>query len=186
MEKTGTKNQNRTQTLVVMALMAAVTGVLSWVSIPLPFTPIPVNLALAGVLLAGNTLGSMGNHKAGAGSMLIYIALGAVGLPVFHSGSSGIGILFGPTGGFIAGYIVTALISGYYGYRVQNKLIIGTLCNFVAILACYAFGLIWFIATTGSTIMAGLTACVFPFIIGDLFKSFVVALISCRVNRAVV
>lgn len=171
--------------MVVMALFAAVTGVLSWVSIPLPFTPVPINLALVGVLLAGNTLGAMGKPNAGAAAMLVYIALGAIGLPVFSGGNSGVGVLVGPTGGFIAGYVLTALIAGHINARRQANLILGTALNFMAILFCYALGLLWFMSTTGSTLIAGLTACVFPFLLGDLLKSIAVALVSGRVNKAI-
>ena len=98
----------KTLTMILMALFAAATGVLSWISLPLPFTPVPVNLALVGVLLAGNTLGFMGKANGGTYSMLIYIALGAMGVPVFSGGNAGAGVLVGPTGGFILGYVLAA------------------------------------------------------------------------------
>lgn len=182
---TSTRENNKTLAMIMIALFAAVTGVLSWISIPLPFTPIPINLALVGVLLAGNTLGAMGKPNAGAAAMLVYIAMGAMGVPVFSGGNAGVGVLVGPTGGFIAGYIVTALIAGHICSSRQRDIIVGTTLNFIAILACYALGLAWFMISTGATLMAGLTACVFPFLLGDLFKSIAVAIVSGRVNKLI-
>lgn len=184
MERKSLKSANKAMGMTVMALCAAMTGVLSWISIPLPFTPIPVNLALVGVLLSGNILGAMGKHNGGAASMLLYIAIGAIGVPVFSGGNAGAGVLIGPTGGFVVGYIMTAMIAGHVCYNRQGNLIVGTALNFIAILACYAFGLIWFMASTGAGLIAGLTACVFPFLLGDLLKSIAVALIASRVNKA--
>lgn len=184
-KKEATRESQRTLTMVVIALFAATTGVLSWISIPLPFTPIPINLALVGVLLAGNTLGAMGKPNAGAVSMLVYILLGSIGLPVFSGGNSGAAVLVGPTGGFIFGYILTALIAGHVCARRQSNVFVGTTLNFIAILACYSLGLLWFVVSTGATIMAGLTACVFPFLLGDLIKSIAVALLSGRLNKLI-
>ncbi len=179
------KTAHRTLTMILIALFAAVTGVLSWISIPLPFTPIPINLALAGVLLAGNTLGALGKPNAGAASMIVYIMLGAIGVPVFSGGNAGAGVLVGPTGGFIVGYVLTALIAGHMGSKRQGNIAIGTSLNMIAILACYALGLVWFMASTGATLMAGLTACVLPFLLGDLFKSIAVAILSGRLNKVI-
>lgn len=177
-----TRSNQRTLTLVIIALFAAMTGVLSWISIPLP-TGVPINLALVGVLLAGNTLGAMGKRNAGAVAMLVYIMLGAIGLPVFSGGNSGAAVLVGPTGGFIAGYIVTALIAGHICYSRQSNVFVGAALNMLAILACYALGLIWFMVSTGATLVAGLTACVLPFLLGDFLKSIAVALVSGRINK---
>lgn len=171
--------------MMLMALFAAVTGVLAWISIPLPFTPVPINLALVGVLLAGNILGAMGKKNAGAGAVLVYIALGALGVPVFSGGTAGLGVLAGPTGGFIAGYIMTALFAGHFCWSRQHSLLAGSLMNFIAILLCYMLGLIWFVATTGSSFAAGLAACVLPFLPGDILKSIVVCLACGRLIKAV-
>ena len=88
--------------LVLTGIFAAIVTICSWITVPLPFTQVPINLAVLGVLLAGGCLGS----KYGSLSILIYILLGAVGIPVFAGFGSGLGTLAGPTGGYIVGYIL--------------------------------------------------------------------------------
>ena len=87
--------------MTLTALLAAVTAACSWISVPLPFTPVPINLATLAVFLAGGLLGA----KYGSISIITYVLLGAIGVPVFNSFTGGIGIITGPTGGYIIGYI---------------------------------------------------------------------------------
>ena len=100
--------QRNIKAIILCGVFAAVVSVCSWITVPLPFTQVPINLAILGVLLAGGLLGS----KYGAISIFIYILLGAVGLPVFAGFGAGLGVLVGPTGGYIVGYLLCAAISG--------------------------------------------------------------------------
>lgn len=102
MEKTRLKG------MVFAALFAALTAAVAWFKIPLPFTPVPITLQTLAVLLSGAMLGSY----YGALSMIVYLALGAIGLPVFAGGSSGIGALLGPTGGYLFSYPIAAFAVG--------------------------------------------------------------------------
>ena len=95
--------------MVFSALFAALTAAVAWFKIPLPFTPVPITLQTLIVLLSGAMLGSY----YGALSMIIYIAVGAIGLPVFAGGASGIGVLLGPTGGYLFSYPIAAYVIGY-------------------------------------------------------------------------
>src|SRR3989338_9411909 len=94
--------------MVFAALFAALTGAVAWFKIPLPFTPVPITLQTLMVLLSGAVLGPY----YGAVSMGIYLALGAIGLPVFAGGGSGIGSLLGPTGGYLFSYFIAAFAIG--------------------------------------------------------------------------
>lgn len=94
--------------MVFAALFAALTAAVAWFKIPLPFTPVPITLQTLAVLLSGAMLGSY----YGALSMMIYLALGALGLPVFAGGSSGIGALLGPTGGYLFSYPIASFVIG--------------------------------------------------------------------------
>ena len=109
------RTQNRTTLLILTALFAALTAVGAWISIPLPFTTVPITLATMGAS-AGALLGPW----YGSLSMIIYLLLGAVGAPVFHNMTGGLGILTGPTGGYLIGYITSALLCG---------LLINTMCK---------------------------------------------------------
>lgn len=159
----------RTRLLILSALFAALTAVGSWISIPLPFSPVPINLATLSVFLAGGLLGPAG----GAASQAVFVALGAVGLPVFHSFTGGVGILAGPTGGYLIGYIAAAWIVGTgFAYQPNKKppLLQGAAILAVALLACYFLGTLWFMLSTGTGLAAALLLCVVPFLPGDALK----------------
>jgi biotin transport system substrate-specific component len=152
--------------LILSSLFAAVTGICSILSIPLPFSPVPVNLALLSVYLAGGLLGP----RYGPLSQLIYLLLGAVGLPVFHNLTGGLTILAGPTGGFIIGYIAASFIVGlfYSKHKSTPLLTVGLL---LGLTACYTLGTLWFMYITGTDSLIGaLLLCVIPFLPGDALK----------------
>src|SRR3989338_1336836 len=94
--------------MVFAALFAALTGAVAWFKIPLPFTPVPITLQTLMVLLSGAMLGPY----YGALAMILYILVGALGLPVFAGGGSGIGALLGPSGGYLFSYFIAAFVVG--------------------------------------------------------------------------
>ena len=108
MQNTEQKRYTRTTALVLCGVFAALMAVCSFITIPLGFTPIPVNLATLGVFLTGGILGK----KYGSISLIVYILLGAVGVPVFAGFKGGLGVLAGPTGGYIIGYLAAAFLTG--------------------------------------------------------------------------
>lgn len=154
--------------LTLTALFAAVLAVASWISIPLPFTPIPVNLATLAVTLAGALLG----WRNGTFSVLIYILLGAVGVPVFAGFTGGLGHIAGPTGGYILGYITSAFICGVImqNFYENGRWWMIAIAALLGTASCYILGTIWFIILTGNTLAASLSMCVIPFLPGDAFK----------------
>ena len=99
---------SKTTYLALCGLFAALMAICSFITIPLGFTPVPVNLGTLGVFLAGGILG----RKYGTISIAVYVLLGAVGVPVFAGLRGGLGVLAGPTGGYIIGYIVAAFLAG--------------------------------------------------------------------------
>ena len=158
------KERYRVKPLILCSFFAALTGVCSIVSIPLPFSPVPVNLALLSVYLAGGLLGP----KNGAISQFVYILLGAAGLPVFHNLTGGLSILAGPTGGFLAGYIAAAFLVGFFYFKKMDKgLIIGLVGG---LSACYALGILWFMLISGAGLKSALLLCIIPFLPGDALK----------------
>lgn len=94
--------------MVFAALFAALTGAVAWFKLPLPFTPVPITLQTMLVLMSGAMLGP----AYGSLAMIIYLVLGAIGLPVFAGGSSGLGVLVGPTGGYLFSYPFAAFLTG--------------------------------------------------------------------------
>ncbi len=162
--------------MLLAALLAAVCAVCSWISIPLPFTPVPINLGTLAVFLAGGILG----WKYGSISVLVFVLLGAAGLPVFHGFTGGMGIITGPTGGYIVGYIVAAFLTGimidtyFRSHRTgENKAVTYTvlaLAMALGLFACYVMGTAWFMHISGTGLKASLLMCVVPFLIGDAIK----------------
>ena len=114
-EKEKKKRKMKTLDVVYIVLFAAVMAVCAWISIPLT---VPITLQTCGVCCAVGLLGL----KRGTLSVLVYIILGLVGVPVFAGFTSGVGILAGTTGGYIVGFIFTALIVGWMTKFLGNKL----------------------------------------------------------------
>jgi len=160
--------------IILCGLFCAMTAVCSIFSLPLPFSPVPVSLATFAVFLAGGLLGA----KYGALSQTVYLLLGAVGVPIFHNFTGGLGILTGPTGGYLVGYIAMAFICGLFCPQILKKSSFSKGKNFIligaALLAanflCYALGTLWFMFVSGTNAAAAIVTCVLPFIPADLFK----------------
>ena len=152
----------KTYKISLIGLFVALTAICSWINIPLPFTPVPINLATFAAIMSGLILGP----KLGSLSQVIYIFIGIIGLPVFNGFTSGIGILLGPTGGYLIGYIFISFFSGLYNtdnYKTIIGIILGNL-------SCYLLGSLWFMNITGSGLLTTLILCIFPFLFGDSVK----------------
>jgi biotin transport system substrate-specific component len=139
---------------------------LAQVKIPLPFTPVPLTGQTFAVLLVGATLGS----KRGAASMLLYIALGAFGLPVFAGGASGFAYLSGATLGYLIGFVMAAFVMGLLAERGLERSIRTSLIPFlVGTIIIYICGVAWLAIVLGSFSQA-IAAGFLPFLIGDAIK----------------
>ncbi|MBR0599081.1 biotin transporter BioY [Sinanaerobacter chloroacetimidivorans] len=156
----------KTKQIILYGLFAALTAVCSMISIPLPFTPVPINLATLSVFLAGGLLGS----KGGAISQIVYVFVGAVGLPVFSNFTGGMGIVTGPTGGYIIGYIAAAWLTGFLIEKMGRNYYKSIIAMAAGLAACYLLGTLWFMYLTGMAVVEALFLCVIPFLIGDALK----------------
>ena len=166
-----------TQQLTLSALLCALLCVLAQVQIPLP--PVPLSLSLLAVHLCGALLGC----RWGTAAVGCYVFLGAVGLPVFAGLGGGISALLGPTGGFILGYLPCAFVVGVLARHMGFSRRALMLSMAAGTLLCYAAGLCWFSLSTGAGLAAGLSACVLPFIPGDLLKIALAASLSLRLQK---
>ena len=174
----------KTKNLVLCALFAAITCVLAPISIPIGV--VPVSLATFAVMLSGILLGA----KWGTLSQLIYLILGAVGLPVFSSYSGGLSKLAGPTGGYLIGYLAFVFICGlgYHrfgkGKTILKKYSVMIISMIIGTVVLYAFGTIWFCLVTHTGFVAALATCVVPFLIGDGIKIAAVCIIAPQIEVA--
>lgn len=169
---------SKTTYMALCGLFAALMTICSYISIPLGFTPVPVNLATLGVFLTGGLLG----RKYGTISMVVYVLIGAIGIPVFSEFRGGLSVLAGPTGGYIIGYIAAAFLVGLIidgmmkdrgagaAQTRSRQLAICAGAMIVGLLACYLLGTVWFIVSTHTGVAASLAMCVLPFLPGDALK----------------
>lgn len=173
------------RSMCAVALFSAVLCVLSLVAVPLPFTSVPVTLGTLGIFLASLILGT----RDGTLAVLVFILLGACGLPVFSSFRGGLSVLLSPTGGYIIGYIPCALICGvivgHFEKRVRDKYLplIMTAGAMAGMLACYACGAAQFSAVTDSTFKATVVSTILPFIPLDFAKALLAALVAKRIKK---
>lgn len=167
--------------LTYMAFGAALTAVCSWISIP---STVPFTLQTFAVFCVLSLLGG----KRGTVSIVIYILLGAVGMPVFAGFTGGIGILLGTTGGYIIGFILMGLLFWLAEHFFGNALPVRIVSMLAGLLVCYAFGTGWFLwvyARQSGAIGIGtaLSWCVLPFILPDLAKMALAVGIAGRVKK---
>lgn len=167
------KSSAQIRTVVLCGLFAAITAVFSQIS--LPIGPVPISCSLIAVYLSGLFL----PVKTAVLSQLVYLLLGAVGVPVFANFQSGAARLAGPTGGYLLVYPVIALFLSaamlLYDKKAAGKplavraayIAVALLC---ALLICYAGGTAWFTVFSGSSFRKALTLTVVPFVAGDVAK----------------
>lgn len=157
--------------LCATALGAALIAICSWISIPSP-SGIAFTLQTFAICLVTGLLGL----KCGTFSVLVYLLLGAINIPVFSGFRGGIGALFGVTGGYLIGFIFTALAVGFFTDRFGKRLPVLIVSMILGLALCYAFGSIWFQILyvrsndTAMTIPAILMMCVVPYLIPDAIK----------------
>ena len=173
---------SKTYDITMTALMAAVTCILAPLSIPIG--PVPISFTNLAIYLSLYLLG----WKKGTVSYLIYLLMGFVGLPVFSGFTGGPAKLAGPTGGYIIGFIFSALVMWAIEHVFGRKPVVQIISMIVGLIVCYAFGTAWFMfAYTRSTGPVGLMAvlgwCVFPFIIPDLIKIALAYVLSGKVRK---
>ncbi len=172
---------SKTRMITFSALMAAVICVLGPISLLLPISPVPISLSILAIFAAVYAVGM----KYGVVSTLLYIMLGLVGLPVFSSFSGGAGKLLGPTGGYIIGYVFTALIAGAFIDRFENRRALQIVGMALGVFVCYVFGTAWLAYQGGMSFSAALVAGVIPFIPADCVKIAIAAAFGPKLRAAV-
>jgi biotin transport system substrate-specific component len=166
--------------LCYISLFTALIAVLAQISIPLP-GGVPLTLQTFAIPLAGIVLGP----KRGTISALLYVLLGAIGIPVFASLTGGFGIILGVTGGFIVSFPIMALFAGFAANRTVKSpmlwvwLILGALVNYVV-------GTIWCMVVAGLDLPGALAACVIPFIPTAILKIILTGFLGTLLRRTLI
>lgn len=174
-------DSNKTRDIVYMSVFTAMISICSWISIP---ASIPFTLQTMGVF---TTVGLLGG-KRGTLTVLTYILLGAIGVPVFAGLTGGISVLLGTTGGYIMGFLLSALLMwGIETIMGRNQIVLA-FSMIAGLIVCYVFGTAWFMliytqhsGVIGLSTVLGL--CVIPFIIPDLIKIGVALFLTNRLKK---
>lgn len=174
-------DSNKTRDIVYMSVFTAMISICSWISIP---ASIPFTLQTMGVF---TTVGLLGG-KRGTLTVLTYILLGAIGIPVFAGLTGGISVLLGTTGGYIIGFLLSALLMwGIETIMGRNQIVLA-FSMIAGLIVCYVFGTAWFMmiytqhsGVIGLSTVLGL--CVIPFIIPDLIKIGVALFLTNRLKK---
>lgn len=166
-------NERKSQLVALTATFVALITVGAWISIPLP--PVPLTLQTFFVLLAGVIMKRYAVIPA-----VLYLVLGALNVPVFHNALAGIGVILGPTGGFLIGFIPAALIAGL-AYEKKERIIRIT-GLIAATAAIYVFGISWLSFSTGIGLAQAVLIGVVPFLAGDALKGIAVYYIGERIE----
>ena len=150
-----------------MSLLAAILCVSSYINIPLPFSPVPITAQILVVFMTALLL----KPKYAALTVLVWLLLGSVGLPVFSGGKGGFGVIAGPTGGFAVSYLLAAFLLACLLQKCKKDyqkllILIG-----IGIPVMYAIGMPWMKAVTGIDWRAAFVTGVLPFLPGDIVKA---------------
>lgn len=174
-------DSNKTRDIVYMSVFTAMISICSWISIP---ASIPFTLQTMGVF---TTVGLLGG-KRGTLTVLTYILLGVIGIPVFAGLTGGVSVLLGTTGGYIIGFLLSALLMwGIETIMGRNQIVLA-FSMIAGLIVCYVFGTAWFMliytqhsGVIGLSTVLGL--CVIPFIIPDLIKIGVALFLANRLKK---
>jgi biotin transport system substrate-specific component len=157
--------------LLLITISALFVAAFAQIRIPLPFTPVPLTGQTFAVLLVGAALGS----KRGTASLALYTVMGALGLPFFAGGTSGLAYMSGPTLGYLIGFIVAAYVIGRLAERGLDRSVRTSLVPFlIGTLVIYLFGAGWLAVLFG--LEQALALGVLPFLLGDAIKMVLAAL----------
>ena len=164
--------------ITLVGIATAIMGIFSQLSLPIPFTTVPLTLQTFGLVIISVVLGK----KIGTFSILIWALLGTIGIPVFSGFSSGIGILLGPTGGYIIGFIFMAFIIGYSSSN-KNKVIL-FLGVYIGQAIQYTFGVIQLKIVLGLNMKNALLAGLYPFLLKDIMTITIAVIIALSVKNS--
>ncbi|WP_211655521.1 biotin transporter BioY [Planococcus alpniumensis] len=172
-----TESNFKLRMMIITALFAAIIGILAQVTIPLPLVPITGQTLAIG--LAATILGA----KCGTLSVVVYLGLGAIGIPVFAQMSGGLGSLFGPTGGYLVGFIPTAFSIGYYLEKTSFTFINAIIANVIGMFMVLTVGTAWLKIFANLSWTGALMGGFVPFILVGLIKAGLAAWIAISVRN---
>lgn len=165
--------------LTKMSICIAIICISAYISFPLPFSPVMITAQTIAINLVALIL----TPKQSFIVTLLYIILGAFGLPVFSGGTSGFGRIFGPTGGFILGFLIITPLMSYFKGKDYNFKRYLSVTIIIGMIVLYAFGAVFMSVVQIISILQALSLAVFPFVVGDIFKCVLSSFIAVKLNK---
>ena len=165
--------------MTLIGLMTAVLCILAPIAIPLPISPVPVSLGNMAVCFVVAVLG----FKRGTLSVLLYLLLGLAGIPVFSGFTGGIGKLLGPTGGYLIGYLLLALLLGFFVEHFHNRLFTNLCGTLAGMILLYLFGTLWLAFQLDLDFLSALITGVIPYIPLDIIKTIPTVLLGKQLRK---
>lgn len=167
---------------ILIALFAALLAICSWISIPI--LTLPITMQTFAIFCCIGILGARRSFFA----VLLYLALGVIGLPVFSGMTGGFAVLLGPGGGYLIGFLLLVLITGGTVRLFPTRRFTQAFGMLLGLLVCYLFGTLWYMFVwtgTGETVgfAAALTVCVLPYLLPDLCKLALALAVSKAVRQ---
>ena len=172
------KSRLTTQDTARISLLAALICVSGYLIIPLPFSPVPATAQSLAIMLTGSLLSPFHTFA----TLTLFIFLGIIGLPVFAGGASGFGVLLGPTGGYLAGFLVGAVTISFLKGKRTNLLRFVFANTVGGILVVYLMGLLRLSQLTGMTLGNAFMVGAAPFLAGDVIKVLLAAVMTWRIT----
>lgn len=173
-------NKTKVTLMTTIALATAIICILGPLSITLPFSPVPIAICMFGIYIAAYALGS----RYATVAVCLYLLIGLVGVPVFSAFSGGPGKLFGPTGGYLIGYIPLVFLSGLFIEKFESKIYMHVIGMLLGLIICYALGTAWLAYQAGMTLPVALGAGVIPFIPMDIVKIVLAVIVGVPLRKA--
>ncbi len=167
--------------LVRIAAMSALIVICSWITVQIPVVNVPFTLQTFAVFFALEFIGA----RNGTIAFFVFIALGALGVPVFSGFDGGVGHLFGPTGGYLIGFVFSCLVYWIFEKRFSYRNILHYVVLAVSLVSCYLCGTAWFSLYMNKGFGASLIMCVVPFIVPDVLKIALAVLLAVRLKKII-
>ena len=166
--------------ITLVGLATAIMGIFSQLALPIPFTTVPLTLQTFGLVIFSVVLGK----KIGTLSILIWALLGTIGIPVFSGFSSGLGVLVGPNGGYIIGFIFMSFIIGYTSTSTNKNNILLFVGVYLGQAVQYTFGVIQLKIVLGLSLPNALLAGLYPFILKDIIMITVAVTLALSIKKS--
>ena len=169
----------RTKDLIFISLFTSIMVVVSYIKIPLPFSPVPITLQTFAVMLAGLML----SQSSAFLSMLIYLLLGAAGVPVFAGGRAGLKVILGPSGGYLLSWPFAAFFISTFK-KTSNNFLRNLFLNLIfGVFFIYFIGVPYLAFVTHLSLNKAIAVGLFPFIPGDIIKAVIASYLYFQLKK---